>query len=47
MFEHMRNWGALFARIQGWLRPGGRFFMHIFCHRDRPYLFEDRATTTG
>ncbi len=43
MFEHMRNWGALFARIQGWLRPGGRFFMHIFCHRDRPYAFEDKG----
>ena len=43
MFEHMRNWGALFGRIQGWLRPGGRFFMHIFCHRDRPYAFEDRG----
>jgi cyclopropane-fatty-acyl-phospholipid synthase len=43
MFEHMRNWGALFARIQGWLHPGGRFFMHIFCHRDRPYPFEDEG----
>jgi cyclopropane-fatty-acyl-phospholipid synthase len=43
MFEHMRNWGALFQRIQGWLRPGGRFFMHIFCHRDRPYPFEDQG----
>lgn len=43
MFEHMRNWEALFERIQGWLRPGGRFFMHIFCHRDRPYTFEDQG----
>ncbi|MCU0842246.1 MAG: cyclopropane-fatty-acyl-phospholipid synthase family protein [Thiobacillaceae bacterium] len=43
MFEHMRNWGELLRRVAGWLRPGGRFFMHIFCHRDRPYLFEDRG----
>ena len=43
MFEHMRNWAALFQRIHAWLKPGGKFFMHIFCHRDRPYLFEDRG----
>lgn len=43
MFEHMRNWRSLFLRIHGWLRPGGRFLMHIFCHRDTPYLFEDRG----
>jgi cyclopropane-fatty-acyl-phospholipid synthase len=43
MFEHMRNWGTLFQRIHGWLRPGGHFFMHIFCHRDRPYPFEDKG----
>lgn len=43
MFEHMRNWPELFQRIHAWLRPGGAFFMHIFCHRDQPYLFEDRG----
>jgi cyclopropane-fatty-acyl-phospholipid synthase len=42
MFEHMRNYRALFGRISGWLKPGGRFFLHIFCHRDVPYAFEDR-----
>ena len=39
MFEHMRNWRALFRRVHGWLRPGGRFFMHVFCHRAVPYAF--------
>jgi cyclopropane-fatty-acyl-phospholipid synthase len=39
MFEHMRNWRALFGRVHGWLRPGGRFFMHVFCHRAVPYAF--------
>lgn len=43
MFEHMRNWAALMARVHDWLRPGGKFFMHIFAHRDRAYLFEDRG----
>jgi cyclopropane-fatty-acyl-phospholipid synthase len=43
MFEHMRNWPELFARIRRWLKPGGRFFMHVFAHRAVPYLFEDRV----
>ena len=42
MLEHMRNYRRLFKRIHGWLRPGGRFFMHIFCHRLVPYEFEVR-----
>ncbi len=41
MFEHMRNWRTLFSRVHDWLRPGGRFFMHVFCHRSTPYAFED------
>ncbi len=43
MFEHMRNYRRLFARIGGWLHPGGMFFMHIFCHRNAPYEFVDRG----
>jgi len=43
MFEHMRNWGALFARIAGWLRPDGRFFLHVFCHRLLAYPYLDRG----
>jgi cyclopropane-fatty-acyl-phospholipid synthase len=42
MFEHMRNYRRLFARVHGWLQPGGRFFMHIFCHRLIPYEFVER-----
>jgi len=41
MFEHMRNWRTLFGRVHEWLRPGGRFFMHVFCHRSTPYAFVD------
>ncbi|MDX1555893.1 MAG: cyclopropane-fatty-acyl-phospholipid synthase family protein, partial [Xanthomonadales bacterium] len=43
MFEHMRNWRELFRRIRLWLEPGGRFFMHVFCHRTCAYEFTDRG----
>ena len=42
MFEHMRNWPELFRRVHDWLRPHGRFFMHVFVHRSSPYLFVER-----
>jgi cyclopropane-fatty-acyl-phospholipid synthase len=41
MFEHLRNWPEMFGRVHDWLKPGGRFFMHVFCHRDVPYEFVD------
>jgi len=40
MFEHMRNYRELYARVHDWLVPGGRFFKHIFVHRLTPYAFE-------
>ena len=43
MFEHMRNYGELFHSISRWLAPGGRFFMHIFCHRSTPYEYIDKG----
>ena len=45
MFEHMRNWRVMFDRVHDWLRPGGLFFMHVFCHRATPYAFEDGDAT--
>jgi cyclopropane-fatty-acyl-phospholipid synthase len=42
MFEHMRNWRALFSKVHDWLKPGGRFFVHVFVHRSTPYAFEVR-----
>lgn len=41
MFEHMRNYAVLFRRVSEWLRRDGRFFMHIFTHRNSPYAFVD------
>jgi cyclopropane-fatty-acyl-phospholipid synthase len=43
MFEHMRNWERLLARIATWLKPGGKLFLHIFTHRKFAYLFEDEG----
>jgi cyclopropane-fatty-acyl-phospholipid synthase len=40
MFEHMRNWQKLFGRVASWLKPDGRFFMHVFCHKRLPYTFD-------
>lgn len=40
MFEHMRNYQTLLANVARWLRPDGKLFVHIFCHRSSPYAFE-------
>ena len=40
MFEHMRNYERLMGNIAAWLRPGGKLFVHIFCHRELMYPFE-------
>lgn len=40
MFEHVRNYQALLARIAGWLDPAGALFVHVFCHRRFAYPFE-------
>jgi cyclopropane-fatty-acyl-phospholipid synthase len=45
MFEHMRNYRELFERISAWLKADGKFFMHIFVHRNAPYLFEIKDST--
>lgn len=43
MFEHMRNYETLLGRVHAWLRPGGKLFVHVFAHRDTPYLFETQG----
>ena len=43
MFEHMQNYERLLERISSWLAADGKLFVHIFCRRHLPYLFE----TTG
>jgi len=41
MFEHMRNYEALFAKLASWLAPGGALFCHVFAHHRYAYPFED------
>lgn len=43
MFEHVRNHAELLRRISNWLTPEGKLFVHIFCHKDRPYAFEPNS----
>ena len=40
MFEHMRNYEALFRRISRWLKKEGRLFVHVFTHKEDAYFFE-------
>jgi cyclopropane-fatty-acyl-phospholipid synthase len=40
MFEHMRNYNELLARIAGWMKPDAKLFVHIFTHRLFAYLYE-------
>ena len=40
MFEHVRNHRELFRRIHSWLKPKGKLFTHVFCHRSTSYPFE-------
>lgn len=40
MFEHMRNYQVLYGKVANWLKPKGKFFKHIFVHRNTPYAFD-------
>ena len=40
MFEHMRNWQALIGKVASVLRADGRFFLHIFTHKQFAYAYD-------
>ena len=42
MFEHMRNYDTLLARIASWMAPAATLFVHIFTHRQYAYPFDVR-----
>jgi cyclopropane-fatty-acyl-phospholipid synthase len=42
MFEHMRNYDTLLARIAAWMAPQATLFVHIFTHVKYAYPFEVR-----
>ncbi|KAL2074937.1 hypothetical protein VTL71DRAFT_8717 [Oculimacula yallundae] len=41
LFEHMKNYELLMAKISRSLKPGGKLFVHLFCHRTTPYDFDE------
>lgn len=43
MFEHMKNYALLMAKVSRWLATGGKLFVHIFTHREIAYHYEDRG----
>jgi len=47
MFEHMKNYEQLLKKVSSWLKPNGRLFTHILCHREYTYHFDsDRGSDT-
>jgi cyclopropane-fatty-acyl-phospholipid synthase len=42
MFEHMRNYELLLARVASWMKPAATLFVHIFSHKEYAYPFEVR-----
>ena len=45
MFEHMKNYGLLLAKIARWLKSDGKLFVHIFVHKLLAYHFEVQGQT--
>jgi cyclopropane-fatty-acyl-phospholipid synthase len=42
MFEHMRNYQQLLARVSSWMKLDALLFVHIFTHRKFSYPFDIR-----
>lgn len=45
MFEHMRNYEKLLAKVESKLKPDGKLFVHIFTHKEYAYKFEVKDET--
>jgi cyclopropane-fatty-acyl-phospholipid synthase len=43
MFEHMRNCEKLLRNISSWMNPEAKLFVHVFCHREHAYTFEEKG----
>lgn len=46
LFEHMKNYELLMAKVACTLKPQGKLFVHIFSHKTTPYDFEDGWMST-
>lgn len=47
MFEHMKNYELLMAKIARCLKSKGKLFVHIFSHSTTAYNFEDGWMSTN
>jgi cyclopropane-fatty-acyl-phospholipid synthase len=47
MFEHMRNYEVLLARIAAWMAANATLFVHIFTHRQFAYAFDVQEREGG
>lgn len=45
MFEHLRNYEELLARIAHWLTSEGKLFVQMFTHRELSYLFDEHEAS--
>ncbi|KAL5319486.1 hypothetical protein ACEPPN_012540 [Leptodophora sp. 'Broadleaf-Isolate-01'] len=46
LFEHMKNYELLMAKVSRALKPSGKLFVHIFAHKTTPYDFEEGWMST-
>lgn len=46
LFEHMKNYHLLMAKVAHTLKPDGKLFVHIFSHKSTPYDFEEGWMST-
>jgi len=46
LFEHMKNYHLLMAKVGRSLKPGGKLFVHIFAHKESPYDFDQGWMST-
>lgn len=45
MFEHMRNYQALFGKLAEFLNERGKLFVHVFCHCQLPFTYEVKSSS--
>lgn len=45
MFEHMRNYQKLLAKLSKFLTENGKLFVHIFSHKFYPFSYQDSRDT--
>ncbi|KAF4585425.1 cyclopropane-fatty-acyl-phospholipid synthase [Ophiocordyceps camponoti-floridani] len=46
LFEHIKNYDLLMAKVSRTLKPKGKLFVHMFAHRTTPYDYDEGWMTT-